>query len=138
MSYTMAIIHHVGFHCKDVKKQKAFYEDVFGYKCVKVFKPGQPDEFYMLRSGESCLELFPVNASPDARGGEQAVGFKHLAFEVDDLDAMIAKVETYGIKVGEKRDCGAHVPGLVNCFFDDLEGNIIEMLIGWTDDPNAA
>lgn len=130
----MAIIHHIGLNCQDVKRQKAFYEDVFGYKTVKVFKPGAPDEFYMLRSGESCLELFPVLEVTDAKGGEQKVGFKHLAFEVDDLDAMIAKVESYGITVGPKRDCSAHVPGLVNCFFDDFDGNIIEMLIGWQDE----
>ena len=51
------------------------------------------------------------------RGGEQAVGFKHLAFEVPDLEASIAKLRAAGIEPGEIIDAGAQRAGPADLLF---------------------
>jgi len=46
----------------------------------------------MLKLGSVRLELFPTGLprTVNANGGEQVIGFKHLAFEVPRLELAIA------------------------------------------------
>jgi hypothetical protein len=46
----------------------------------------------MLKLGSVRLELFPTDPAQtvNANGGEQVIGFKHLAFEVPRLEPAIA------------------------------------------------
>lgn len=131
----MNIIQHVAFNCRNRRAQVAFYTEHFGFKVARVFNAGQPGEFTMLRLGGTCMEFFDASETDagSARGGEQAVGFKHLAFEVPDLEASIDKLRAVGIEPGEIIDAGVHVPGLRICFFNDPEGNILELMQGWQD-----
>jgi len=88
----MAVFHHLALNCRDVKAQGAFYARHFGFKRVRTFRAGRPDEFIMLRLGNACLELFPAQEGGPGRSDQaQAVGFKHLAFEVDDLDRTVGR-----------------------------------------------
>jgi len=133
----MAAVQHIAFNCVDRKKQEAFYSKHFGFRRSRVFNAGRPDEFVMLRLGGTCIELFSVKAAPGARGGEQPVGFRHLAFEVPDLDAALAGLTADGIKVGDVIDCSSMLDGLRVCFFNDPEGNVLELMQGYRDDPAA-
>ena len=129
----MNIVHHLGINCRDRKAQEAFYTEHLGLKPARVFNRGQAGEFTMLRLGGMCLEFFDAKET-QGHGGEQPVGFKHLAFEVPDLDAVIAKLNAAGTATGEIIDASKHVPGLRICFFNDPEGNIIELMQGWQDE----
>ena len=82
----MNAVQHLALNCRDRLAQEKFYTEHFGFKRARVFNPGQPGEFVMLRLGSMCLEFFGVD-DKQSTGGEQTVGFKHLAFEVPDLDA---------------------------------------------------
>lgn len=129
-------VHHIAFSCADRHAQEAFYRQHFGFERCRVFRRGEPGEFVMLRRGDCCLELFGA-ADGTARGGEQPVGFKHLAFEVEDLDAAVADLRADGIEPDPIIDCGSIVPGLRICFLRDAEGNIIELMQGWQDEEGA-
>ena len=133
----MAAVQHIAFNCVDRKKQEAFYSKHFGFRRSRVFNAGRPDEFVMLRLGGTCIELFSVKAGPGVRGGEQPVGFRHLAFEVPDLDAALAGLTADGIKVGDVIDCSSMLDGLRVCFFNDPEGNVLELMQGYRDAPAA-
>jgi len=126
-------LQHIAFNCKDRIAQERFYTTHFGFARARVFNPGAPGEFVMIRRDETCLELF-ASADASQRGGEQAVGFKHLAFEVDDLDAMVAALVADGVAVEGIIDCAEHVPGMRVCFFNDPEGNRIELVEGYRDE----
>ncbi len=130
----MNAIHHIAFNCKDLYAQEAFYTQHFGFRRARVFNPDTPQEFLMLRLGACCLELFQAE-SPQAGGsdGEQRVGFKHLAFEVDDIEARRNSLLATGIDVDAIIPCDQHCPGLQVCFFRDPEGNILELMQGWQD-----
>jgi glyoxylase I family protein len=129
-------VHHIAYNCRDRDAQERFLTRHFGFRRVRVFSAGTPDEFVVLRNETCCIELFPASAS--AGGGEQAVGYKHLAFEVDDLEAQRAALVAEGLDVDALIDCGAVVPGLRVCFLRDAEGNIIELMERWSDDPAIA
>ena len=129
-------VQHLALNCRDRLAQEAFYTRHFGFRRARVFLPGQPGEFIMLRLGSMCLELFgagPAAASGQV-GGEQAVGFKHLAFEVPDLDAALAGLRADGVVPEPVIDAGKHVAGMRICFFRDPEGNILELMEGWEDE----
>ncbi|MHC4479674.1 MAG: VOC family protein [Planctomycetota bacterium] len=134
-------VQHIGFNCRDKAAQERFYTEHFGFRRVRVLNAGQPDEFVMLRLGQLCMELFQAAAGgPEERAGEQKIGFKHLAFEVPDLAAKVAELKADGIETGPVVDCADLVLGLSVCFFDDPEGNVIELMAGWSDqaDPPPA
>lgn len=135
----MIATQHLALNCRDRRAQEAFYTEHFGFRRARVFNSGQPDEFVMLRLGGMCLELFTAKrARAGDRGGEQAIGFLHLAFDVDGIDEAVAKLQAAGVKTDPIIDCDKAVPGLRICFFDDPEGNRIELMEGWKDDPAAA
>jgi glyoxylase I family protein len=131
----MTAIHHVAFNCRDMRAQEEFYSKHFGFRRVRTFKAGTQGEFAVLRLGGACIELFPAGADAgDARGGSQPVGYAHLAFEVDDLDAAVAAVEAGGIETGGIKDCSKLLEGFRVCFFNDPEGNRIELMQGYRDE----
>ncbi len=129
-------VQHISMNCRDKAAQEAFYTKHFGFKRARVFNAGTPGEFVMLRLGDCCVELFNADVPADARGGEQPVGFKHLAFEVEDIAASVAGIEADGIQTEGIIDCGETVPGLSVCFFLDPDGNRLELMQGWTDEAN--
>lgn len=135
----MPAVHHIAFNCVDRLAQERFYTQHFGFQRARVFNPGQPSEFVMLRCGDTLLELFTTGGSgsdTDMRGGEQPVGFKHLCFSVEDIGAKKQELEAAGLSVGDLIDASAHAPGLTVCFFQDPEGNILELMQGWQDEDN--
>jgi len=130
----MAGVQHIAFNCRDREAQEAFYAKHFGFRRVRVFNTGTDGEFVMLRSGPTCLELFSA-AAGQAGGGEQAVGFKHVALEVADVPAAVAALNADGIETERIIDCSSLAPGWRVCFFDDPEGNRLELIEGYQDDP---
>ncbi len=64
----------------------------------------------------------------------QSVGFTHLAFEVDDLDAAIAKLQEDGIQPEKIIDLSSSIPGGRVCFFHDPDGNRLELMQGYKDE----
>lgn len=131
---TILGVHHLALNCHDLAAQERFYSEVLGFRRVAVFRAGTPRQFVMLRLGAVCLELF-TRREPGERvaGGEQIVGFKHLAFAVPDLDASMEDLRRRDITIDDVRDWSAVVPGFRVCFFRDPEGNILELLAGWQD-----
>ena len=129
----MKAIQHIAFNCKDLKRQEAFYTRHFGFKRVRTFNAGTPNEFFILRLGSACLELFSAQ-DPEAKAGEQPVGFKHLAFEVPNLEKAIAALNEDGITTENIIDCSKVHPGMRVCFFNDFDGNRIELMEGYADE----
>ena len=134
----MTTVQHIAFRTKDLKRQVAFYTKHFGFTTSRVFNKGMKDEFVMLRLGPTCIELF--QAADEQRvqsGGEQPVGFMHLAFEVADIGKSVAALHADGVKTDDIIDCGTVVPGLRICFFNDLDGNRIELMQGYRDEKTG-
>lgn len=134
-----SIINHIALNCRNLRAQEAFFTKHFGFQRSRTFKAGQPDEFIMLKLGSVRLELFPTDPAQteNVNGGEQLIGFKHLAFDVPDLDAAIAALRADGIEPDPIIDMGHIVPGFRIVFFRDREGNILELMEGYRDEERA-
>jgi len=70
----------------------------------------------------------------NANGGEQVIGFKHLAFEVPRLEPAIAALRVDGIEPDPIIDLGDVIPGFRIVFFRDREWNILELMEGYRDE----
>jgi glyoxylase I family protein len=130
----VSTIQHIAINCRDIKAQEEFYTKHFGFRRCRVFNAGKPGEFLMLRLGSICLEIFSADNADSLSGGEQPVGFKHLAFEVDDIDVAVANLHADGIETQDIADCSGVIEGLRICFFNDPDGNLIELMQGFKDE----
>lgn len=93
-------IEHLGIAVSDLKSAIAVYETILGTDCYKqelVESEGVRTAF--LQVGESKIELLEAtNAdSPIARFLEKnREGLHHVAFETDDIDAELARLQEAG------------------------------------------
>jgi glyoxylase I family protein len=135
MSFAM---NHIGLNCADPIAIEKWYTKHFDFERKRVYLPG-PGQVVVIGNGGVALELFPVEeeASPDldVRDGPTAIGVRHLAFLVDDLDAKLAEMgDDAKITLGPL-DMGAFIEGMRVVWISDPEGNIVELNQGYTDEP---
>ena len=132
-------VNHIALNCRNLAAQETFFSKHLGFKRSRTFKAGQPDEFIMLKLGSVRLELFPIDGEQegDANGGEQVVGFKHLAFDVPRLEPAIAALRADGLEPEPIIDLDHLVPRFRIVFFRDPEGNILELMEGYQDEEQG-
>ena len=61
-----------------------------------------------------------------------------MAFEVPEIATVVAGLQADGIETGDVIDCSSILAGMSVCFFQDPEGNVIELMEGFKDDPACA
>lgn len=93
-------IHHIAIICSDYPKSKRFYTEVLGLEIIReVYRAArQSYKLDLALHGHYIIELFSFPAPPQRPSRPEAVGLRHLAFEVEDLDAVVAHVKTFGIE----------------------------------------
>lgn len=105
-------IHHVAYRCRDAKETVAFYERVLGMTFTTAFaedrvpSTGAYDPYmhvFLDAGGGNVLAFFELPNQPDmGRDPNTPAWVQHLAFEVADLDALLAAkahIEAQGIEV---------------------------------------
>jgi hypothetical protein len=86
----MIAFDHISLNCRDVAAQERFYAKHFGFKRSWTFRPGKPNQFLVPKLGSVRLELYPSDpAKADQKGGEQGVGFQHLAFDAPSWNRLL-------------------------------------------------
>ncbi len=106
-------INHIGIAVKSIEESLFFYRDNLGMDLAGVEEVAeQMVRVAMLQIGESKIELLePTSAdSPVAKFMEKnGPGIHHLAYEVVDIEAAIAKLLADGTRmIDEKPRNGAH------------------------------
>jgi catechol 2,3-dioxygenase-like lactoylglutathione lyase family enzyme len=121
-------IHHMALTCKEVDATETFYCRHLGFRRVRTCRPGEPGQFVMIRNGDFCLELFGGGTDSEP----PKMGFKHLCFEVDDVDAWYNRLKDVAEFTSEPKNSTIS-PWLRLAFFKDPDGNMIELNQGWKD-----
>lgn len=94
----MLSIHHVAIICSDYARSRAFYRDVLGFRVIReVFRAERESWKCDLDAGNAQIELFSFPAPPPRPSRPEAQGLRHLAFNVDDLDAQVARLASAGV-----------------------------------------
>jgi glyoxylase I family protein len=133
---------HVAISCKDPIATERFYTRHFGFRRARVIPLGK-EQIVFLRNGGVCLELFQAQGDSPApcpqKDGPTVPGWRHIAFQVDDVDATVAAMgEEARITLGPL-SFDAFIPGWRTVWVADPDGNIVEISQGYTDqaDPPA-
>lgn len=92
-------VHHIAIICTDYQNSKQFYTDVLGLTVVReVYREERQSYKVDLEvSGLYQIELFSFPEPPARPSRPEAAGLRHLAFEVDDVEAAIAHVNAHGV-----------------------------------------
>ena len=92
-------IHHTAIICSNYESSKWFYTTVLGLEIIREVyrKERQSFKLDLALNGEYCIELFSFPDPPKRLSRPEACGLRHLAFEVDDLDVIIAHCQQHGI-----------------------------------------
>ena len=119
-------VHHVAILVQDYEKSRHFYVDLLGFQILREnYRPQKKDWKLDLALGAVELELFSAPAAPARPTRPEALGLRHLAFWVEDIDAEVAALQAKGIACEPVRiDEFSHKPFT---FFFDPDGLPLEL-----------
>lgn len=84
-------VHHIAIIASDYEESKRFYTDVLGLEITReVFRAErQSHKLDLSLNGNYLIELFSFPNPPKRLSRPEATGLRHLAFEVDDIQATV-------------------------------------------------
>lgn len=120
-------IHHIAIICSDYQRSKDFYVRILGFDIIAEHYRAERDSWKLdLRvDAHTAIELFSFPSPPPRPSYPEAAGLRHIAFGVEDIDAMIAHLDTYHIPCEPVRE--DIYTGRRFTFFADPDGLPIEL-----------
>jgi glyoxylase I family protein len=128
---------HTGLTCRDLAATERFYTKHFGFRRARVVDLGGGNQIVFLKNENTYLELFQGSGQDPAgtpkADGHAFPGFRHLAFEVPDVEAF-AKTLGPDLKVnlGPLR-FDAFIPGWAAVWVRDPDDRVVEICQGYRD-----
>ena len=117
---------HIAIICSDYEKAREFYIEKLEFKLEReIYRPAQGDYLRMLRKGETVLELFIRPDAPQRVNNPEAMGLRHLAFYVEDIEPAVAWLSSKGIETEPIREDPYN--GGRFTFFKDPDGLPLEL-----------
>jgi glyoxylase I family protein len=120
-------IHHAAIICSDYNKSKNFYVSILGLEVIAENYREERNSFKLdlkLPNGGQ-IELFSFPDSPDRPSFPEALGLRHLAFNVESVEAVKTYLLSQGVDVEPIR-----VDEYTNrkfTFFSDPDGLPLEL-----------
>jgi glyoxylase I family protein len=97
--------HHTAIICSDYQQSKHFYVEILGLKVIAENYRTERNSYKLdlqLPDG-SQIELFSFTNRPDRPSYPEALGLRHLAFLVNDIDEYSTYLSSKGIDVEDIR-----------------------------------
>lgn len=98
-------VHHIAIIASNYEKSKKFYIDILG--CTIITENYREErrsyKLDLALNGEYLIELFSFLDSPARPSYPEACGLRHLAFEVDSVEACLEELKNKGVKTYELR-----------------------------------
>lgn len=130
---------HVSISCRDPLAIERFYTKFFGFKRARVVPLGA-EQVVFIKSGDVYLELFQAQGErpipPYEKDGPTYPCIKHIAFQVDNVDAKLAELGSAAKVTLGPMTFDDFIPGWRTVWIADPEGNIIEVSQGYVDQDN--
>jgi glyoxylase I family protein len=95
----LTAIHHVAIICSDYAVSKRFYTETLGLTILgEVYRAErQSYKLDLALAGQYVIELFSFPEPPPRPSRPEALGLRHLAFAVADLDTAVAHLTGQGV-----------------------------------------
>jgi len=130
---------HAAISCKDPIAMERFYTRHFGFRRARVIPFGDR-QIVFLKNGPAYLELFQAEGqspvAPSVGDGPHYAGVRHLAFQVDDVDARLAEMGKDAVITLGPIGFDDFIPGWRTVWVADPDGNIVEISQGYVDQEN--
>ena len=93
-------VHHIAIICSDYGKSKHFYTEVLGLEVIReVYREKRLSyKLDLALNGRYIIELFSFPDPPKRGSGPESTGLRHLAFEVEDIEAAVAELTGKGVQ----------------------------------------
>jgi glyoxylase I family protein len=120
-------VHHVAVICSDYERSKAFYVEVLGLVVIaEAYREARRSYKLDLRLPDGTqVELFSFPDPPKRPSYPEACGLRHLAFEVENVDAAVADLARHGVATEPVRV--DEYTGKRFTFFKDPDGLPLEL-----------
>jgi glyoxylase I family protein len=120
-------IHHIAIICSDYERSKQFYTDVLGLTIVQETYRAERRSYKLDLAVDRHyqIELFSFPDPPARPSRPEALGLRHLAFAVTDLDTAIADLNQKGVETEPVRV--DELTGKRFTFFADPDGLPLEL-----------
>ncbi len=94
-------IHHIAIICSDYTVSKRFYTTILGLKIIKETYRAERESYKLdlALHDQYIIELFSFPDPPPRPSRPEAVGLRHLAFEVDHLEPIIEHLAAFNVAV---------------------------------------
>lgn len=99
-------VHHIAIIGTNYSKTKEFYVDKLGFEVISEYnRPEKNDIILNVRQGNLILEIFIKEDAPlrPKMPNPEHSGLRHLAFKVDDVEAVLKKFDKLDIPHEELR-----------------------------------
>ena len=92
-------IHHIAIICSNYEASKKFYTEILGFKIKKETYRAERESYKLdlMLNKDYIIELFSFPNPVSRPTRPEAMGLRHLAFEVDNLDEAINYLEKNGV-----------------------------------------
>lgn len=92
-------VHHISIICSDYERSKSFYTDILELEIIREIyrKERQSYKLDLALDGQYIIELFSFPSPPARLSRPEGAGLRHLAFEVDQLEPAIKKLQFHQV-----------------------------------------
>lgn len=93
-------IHHIAIIVSDYEKSKKFYTEVLGCTILKETYRAERKSYKLDLevNGSYQIELFSFENPPARVSNPEALGLRHLAFEVESVEAGVEYLKSVGVE----------------------------------------
>ncbi|MEQ8582799.1 MAG: VOC family protein [Marinoscillum sp.] len=105
-------VHHIAIICSDYRQSKRFYTEVLGLEIIREVYRAERESYKLdlALNGHYVIELFSFPEPPARVSRPEAVGLRHLAFEVEDIAVVVKELQVKGvvtepIRIDESTGC---------------------------------
>lgn len=123
----LSSIHHIAIIVSDYETAKDFYVNKLGFQVIREnYRPERRDWKLDLRISDTVeLEIFAEENPPKRVNRPEACGLRHLAFQVEDVEAAVGELAELGIPCEPVRT--DTYTGKKMTFFFDPDGLPLEL-----------
>lgn len=89
-------VHHIAIICSDYQRSKKFYTEVLGCTIIREVYRAERESYKLdlALNGTYIIELFSFPNPPPRPSRPEAVGLRHLCFEVNEVEQAIEELKT--------------------------------------------
>jgi glyoxylase I family protein len=93
-------VHHIAIICSNYEKSKRFYTQILGFTIDQEIFRQERDSYKLDLSlnGHYTIELFSFPSPAPRPSRPEAMGLRHLAFNVDNISEAKLQLESSGIE----------------------------------------